>query len=226
MVSTIYTDCAHCGVTFAQPDDPGRKRRFCSGRCRTAAYRARKRRQEQAEQDHQRRFYEQAREHARRQRQDQEERARRQRERARAHQPPPHAGTAGPGSSAAPVVACAPATPITTTMPRTSAPAAATRDSGPRPPQPTTPTKPRPVTPRPNSSATSTASSRQEPAEGRKHAPRLGRGCPQGPTRSLARQQAQLRPRRPVLPSRRDDHAKGRPPAGSATRPRPPGPPR
>ena len=50
MVSTIYTDCEHCGTTFGQPYDPGRRRRFCSGRCRTAAYRARKRRQEQAEQ--------------------------------------------------------------------------------------------------------------------------------------------------------------------------------
>jgi hypothetical protein len=47
MVSTIYTDCEHCGTTFGQPYDPGRRRRFCSGRCRTAAYRARKRRQEQ-----------------------------------------------------------------------------------------------------------------------------------------------------------------------------------
>jgi hypothetical protein len=97
MVSTIYTDCEHCGATFGQPYDPGRRRRFCSGRCRTAAYRERKRRQEQAEQQRQRRFYEQAREHARRQREDQE-RARRQRQRARAHQPPPHAGTSRPRS--------------------------------------------------------------------------------------------------------------------------------
>jgi hypothetical protein len=95
MVTTIYTDCAHCGTTFAQPDDPGRKRRFCSGACRTAAYRARKRRQEQAEHERQRRAYEQAREHARGQREDQE-RHRRQRERARTHQPPPHAGTSRP----------------------------------------------------------------------------------------------------------------------------------
>ncbi|HZD02673.1 MAG TPA: hypothetical protein VFA46_21525, partial [Actinomycetes bacterium] len=85
MVSTIYTDCEHCGATFGQPYDPGRRRRFCSGRCRTAAYRERKRRQEQAEQQRQRRAYEQAREHARRQRQ-----------RARAHQPPPHVGTSRP----------------------------------------------------------------------------------------------------------------------------------
>jgi len=54
MVTSIYTDCAHCGATFTQPDDPGRKRRFCSGACRTGAYRARKRRQEQADRDRQR----------------------------------------------------------------------------------------------------------------------------------------------------------------------------
>jgi hypothetical protein len=93
MVSTIYTDCERCGTTFGQPYDPGRRRRFCSGRCRTAANRERKRRQEQAEQQRQRRFYEQA----RRQRED-HERAQRQRQRARSHQPPPHAGTSRPQS--------------------------------------------------------------------------------------------------------------------------------
>ena len=46
----IWRDCQHCGTPFGQPDDPGRKRRFCSGACRTGAYRARKRRQEQADQ--------------------------------------------------------------------------------------------------------------------------------------------------------------------------------
>ena len=91
----IWSDCGHCGAPFGQPDDPGRKRRFCSGRCRTAAYRARKRRQEQAEQQRQRRFYEQAREHARRQREDQEH-YQRQRHHDRSHQPPPHAGTSRP----------------------------------------------------------------------------------------------------------------------------------
>jgi len=46
----IWRDCEHCGTPFGQPDDPGRKRRFCSGACRTGAYRARKRRQEQQDQ--------------------------------------------------------------------------------------------------------------------------------------------------------------------------------
>ncbi len=88
MVTSIYTDCAHCGATFTQPDDPGRKRRFCSGACRTAAYRARKRRQEQdrerQRQEQRRRAY--------------EDQARRQRERAHSHRPPPHAGTSRPGT--------------------------------------------------------------------------------------------------------------------------------
>lgn len=104
MVATIYTDCEHCGATFGQPDDPGRKRRFCSGACRTgacrtAAYRARKRQQEQAEHERQRRAHEQARDHARHQRErEDQERRQRQRERARqrASQPPPHAGTSRP----------------------------------------------------------------------------------------------------------------------------------
>jgi hypothetical protein len=85
----IWRDCEHCGTPFGQPDDPGRKRRFCSGACRTGAYRARKRRQEQQqrprrEDDARRRAY--------------EDTGRRQRERARSHQPPPHAGTSRPGT--------------------------------------------------------------------------------------------------------------------------------
>ena len=39
----IYRDCPACGRSFGQPDDPGRKRRFCSDACKQAAYRARKR---------------------------------------------------------------------------------------------------------------------------------------------------------------------------------------
>jgi hypothetical protein len=83
----IWRDCEHCGTPFGQPDDPGRKRRFCSGACRTGAYRARKRRQEQQQRqrhqdDARRRAY--------------EDTGRRQR--ARSHQPPPHAGTSRPGT--------------------------------------------------------------------------------------------------------------------------------
>jgi hypothetical protein len=82
----IWSDCEHCGTPFGQPYDPGRRRRFCSSRCRTAAYRARKRHQQQ--------------EQAQRERQHREDTGRRQRERARqrASQPPPHAGTSRPGT--------------------------------------------------------------------------------------------------------------------------------
>jgi hypothetical protein len=89
MVTTIRmirSSCAYCGAGFEQPDDPGRKRRFCSAACKQAAYRARKRREQEAR----RRAEEEA---ARRARED----ARRQRERARTHRPPPHAGSSRPG---------------------------------------------------------------------------------------------------------------------------------
>ena len=82
---TIWTTCGYCRSEFGQPNDPGRKRQYCSDACKQAAYRFRKRRQEQARQ-HER-----------------EEQARRgqtgqQRDRARAHRPPPHAGSSRPGT--------------------------------------------------------------------------------------------------------------------------------
>jgi len=83
-VHVIYRTCPTCGRTFGQPDDPGRKRRYCSDACKQAAYRTRKREREQARQ--------RAEEDARRRR---EEQARRARERAR-RTPPPHAGTSRP----------------------------------------------------------------------------------------------------------------------------------
>jgi endogenous inhibitor of DNA gyrase (YacG/DUF329 family) len=86
-VRVIYRDCPTCGVSFGQPDDPGRKRHFCSDACKQAAYRARKRTREQA---HQRAQQEDARRRAR------EEHARRQRDRTR-RTPPPHAGSSRPG---------------------------------------------------------------------------------------------------------------------------------
>jgi hypothetical protein len=68
-VRVIYRTCPACGRRFGQPDDPGRKRRFCSDACKQAAYRARKREREQA---------------------------RRTRDRGR-RTPPPHAGSSRPG---------------------------------------------------------------------------------------------------------------------------------
>jgi Protein of unknown function (DUF2786) len=88
MVTTIRMircRCEHCGRGFEQPDDPGRKRRFCSAACKQAAYRQRKRREQQAR----RRAEEEAARRAR-------EEARRARERAR-RRPPPHAGSSRPG---------------------------------------------------------------------------------------------------------------------------------
>jgi endogenous inhibitor of DNA gyrase (YacG/DUF329 family) len=78
----IYRTCPTCGRSFGQPDDPGRKRRFCSDACKQAAYRQRQRAREEA---HQR-----AQDDARRRQR--EEQARR----ARSHRPPPHAGRSRP----------------------------------------------------------------------------------------------------------------------------------
>jgi hypothetical protein len=85
-IRMIRCRCEQCGSGFEQPDDPGRKRRFCSAACKQAAYRARKRREQQARQ----RAEEEAARRAR-------EEARRARERARTHRPPPHQGSSRPG---------------------------------------------------------------------------------------------------------------------------------
>jgi len=81
---TIWTTCGYCRTEFGQPNDPGRKRQYCSDACKQAAYRFRKRRAQQA-----------------RQREQQQEQARREhagRQRDHAHRPPPHAGTSRPGT--------------------------------------------------------------------------------------------------------------------------------
>ena len=43
MTATIWRACPSCGIGFEQPDDPGRKRVYCSRACQQAAYRARQR---------------------------------------------------------------------------------------------------------------------------------------------------------------------------------------
>jgi hypothetical protein len=50
--ATIWRTCPVCGASFEQPDDPGRKRVYCSRACQQAAYRARQRtgRQDQRQQ--------------------------------------------------------------------------------------------------------------------------------------------------------------------------------
>jgi hypothetical protein len=40
MTATIWRICPSCGSSFEQPDDPGRKRVYCSRACQQAAYRA------------------------------------------------------------------------------------------------------------------------------------------------------------------------------------------
>ena len=43
MTATIWRACPSCFASFEQPDDPGRKRVYCSRACQQAAYRARQR---------------------------------------------------------------------------------------------------------------------------------------------------------------------------------------
>ena len=43
MTATIWRTCPSCYSSFEQPDDPGRKRVYCSRACQQAAYRARQR---------------------------------------------------------------------------------------------------------------------------------------------------------------------------------------
>jgi Protein of unknown function (DUF2786) len=40
MTATIWRTCPSCYTSFEQPDDPGRKRVYCSRACQQAAYRA------------------------------------------------------------------------------------------------------------------------------------------------------------------------------------------
>jgi hypothetical protein len=41
--ASVWRTCPSCGSSFEQPDDPGRKRVYCSRACQQAAYRARQR---------------------------------------------------------------------------------------------------------------------------------------------------------------------------------------
>jgi hypothetical protein len=97
MTATIWRTCPSCFSSFEQPDDPGRKRVYCSRACQQAAYRARQRssagqrsgRQESRSESHQQRRQHAGsgqadagqRQHQRQERQDQQHRQRR---------PPPH----------------------------------------------------------------------------------------------------------------------------------------
>ena len=67
MTATIWRTCPSCGAGFEQPDDPGRKRVYCSRACQQAAYRARQRTsagQRQSRQDWRSEHHEQRRQRA------------------------------------------------------------------------------------------------------------------------------------------------------------------
>jgi endogenous inhibitor of DNA gyrase (YacG/DUF329 family) len=147
-VRVIHRTCPTCGRTFGQPNDPGRKRRFCSDACKQAAYWARRRASDQARQ----RAEDEARRRAR------EEQARRARDHTR-RAPPPHARTSRPGPYCG---SCdGHRGPHTLHHDQAAHDRARRRYDGlhARPIAPASPRRPPPAAPRPNSSASSTASS-------------------------------------------------------------------
>jgi hypothetical protein len=103
VTATIWRTCPSCFGSFEQPDDPGRKRVYCSRACQQAAYRARQRtsagqrsgrqdwRSERHEQRRQRAGSERPsagqRQHQRQDRQDHQDRQDQQHQQRR---PPPH----------------------------------------------------------------------------------------------------------------------------------------
>ena len=101
MTATIWRTCPSCFGSFEQPDDPGRKRVYCSRACQQAAYRARQRtssgqrsgRQDWCS-DHQEQRQEQRRQRAGSERpgagQRQHRRQERQDQQHRQRRPPPH----------------------------------------------------------------------------------------------------------------------------------------
>jgi hypothetical protein len=135
-----------CGHRFAQPDDPGRKRRFYSDACKQATHRQRRREREQAVSE-----------------------PRTTPAAAPAKSRPaglvtavagprrPMPAAAAPAPTAARAATTAVPTPSTTIRSPTTAPGAATTASAPRPPRPTSPRKPTLAGPRPSSSAPSMA---------------------------------------------------------------------
>jgi hypothetical protein len=97
MTATIWRTCPSCGASFEQPDDPGRKRVYCSRACQQAAYRARQR--HNAGQHSSRRDWRSESHHQRRQRagserpgagQRQQKRQERQGQQHQQRRPPPH----------------------------------------------------------------------------------------------------------------------------------------
>ena len=108
MTATIWRTCPSCGSSFEQPDDPGRKRIYCSRACQQAAYRARQRTsagQHHSRQDR-RQDWRSERHEQRRQRPGSHQAGAGQRHRQHTGQPPPHSAngqhrTAGSGDDLA-----------------------------------------------------------------------------------------------------------------------------
>jgi uncharacterized protein DUF2786 len=104
MTATIWRTCPSCFGSFEQPDDPGRKRVYCSRACQQAAYHARQRasagqrhssgQQRTGRQDWRSEYREQRREHAGSERpgagKHQHQRQDRQDQQHRQRRPPPH----------------------------------------------------------------------------------------------------------------------------------------
>lgn len=100
-VPTIDTTCKRCGVTFQQPNDPGRKRQFCSNACRQADYRARSGRTgHEAKQEQARRQQERRERDARRARERRQREAQEQAQRTGAHWTAPRPGEPAPSARA------------------------------------------------------------------------------------------------------------------------------
>jgi hypothetical protein len=179
--ATIWRTCPSCGGSFEQPDDPGRRRVYCSRACQQAAYRARQR-QDTGHSSGQQRTGRQDQRQDRREdwRSDRHEQRHRgagsdrpgagqrqqgrqdwRHEQRRQHRPPP-GGANGhrPGAT-------------TDDLARIRRIIAALL---PRPPRPPSPTRPPPAAPRPRPCAQSTAASTDEPTvTPRPDQPRAGR---------------------------------------------------
>ena len=107
MTATIWRTCPSCFGSFEQPDDPGRKRVYCSRACQQAAYRARQRSsagQRAGRQDWRSESHEQRRQRAGSERpgagQRHQQRQERHDQQHRQRRPPPHSANGQrPGAS-------------------------------------------------------------------------------------------------------------------------------
>ena len=93
MTATIWRTCPSCFGSFEQPDDPGRKRVYCSRACQQAAYRTRQRTgagQHSSRQDRRSDHHEQRRQRAGSERPGAGQRHHQHTGQREQHRPPPH----------------------------------------------------------------------------------------------------------------------------------------